>query len=185
MQKRTTARGNSLLQERTRIWVFKNVQGNLLQKIPKSTKRTTRSGRTSTAHLVLTFHTSRKSTRACDNNSNAIQKTKWKTSMWVRWYGESLWLSLSKPQFITETIVWTNYIQPQSATKNSRTIVWCDEKVGQGSERNWRFIHDRLARTFLENDETVDWPCSSVINSESLRILWFSTVHGQNHCKIP
>ena len=48
-----TCEENSLLQERTRIRVFKNVQGNLPQKIPKSTTRTTRHGRTITAYLVL------------------------------------------------------------------------------------------------------------------------------------
>ena len=37
---------------------FKNVQGNLPQKIPKSSSTTTRSGRTTTTHLVLTFHIS-------------------------------------------------------------------------------------------------------------------------------
>ena len=105
MQKRTTVRKNSLLQERSMIWVFKNVQGNLPQKIPISSSTTTWSGRTTTTHLVLTFHISRKSTRICDSNLIASQKTKWETSMWTRWYGECLWLSLSKPQFILETIV--------------------------------------------------------------------------------
>ena len=103
VQKRTAVRGNSLLQERTRIRVFKNVQRNLPQKIPKSSSTTTRIGRTTTTYLVLTFHISRKSARICDSII-ASQKTKWNTSMWIRWYGECLWLSLSKPQFIPETI---------------------------------------------------------------------------------
>ena len=68
--------------------VVQKVQGNLLgnlpQKIPTSTTTTTRSGRRITAHLVLTFHTSRKSTRTCDNNSNASQKTKRRMSMRIR-----------------------------------------------------------------------------------------------------
>ena len=50
---------------------------NLPLEIWTSTTRTTRSGRTTTAYLVLTFHTSRKSTRTCDNNSCASQKTKY------------------------------------------------------------------------------------------------------------
>ena len=94
--------------------VFNNVQGNLPQKIPTSTTRTTRNGRTITAYLVLTVHASRKSTRTCDNNSNASQKTKWRTSMWKRWYGECLWLWLNKLQFILETIFWRLYIQPKN-----------------------------------------------------------------------
>ena len=66
------------------------------------------------------------------------------------------------------------------ATKNGETIVRCDEKVGQRSERNSRYFHDQLARKFLEQDDSVDWPSSSVINSESLCILRFSIVHGKN-----
>ena len=46
-----------------------------------STTGTTRRGRTISAYLVLMFHTSRKSTRICDNNSGASQKTKWRTSV--------------------------------------------------------------------------------------------------------
>ena len=84
MQKRTTVRKNSLLQERTRVWVFKNVQGSLPQKIPISSSTTTSSGRSTTTHLVLTFTISRKSTRICDSNLIASQKTKWKTSMCIR-----------------------------------------------------------------------------------------------------
>ena len=79
----------------------------------KSSSTTTRSGRTTTTYLVLTFHTPRKFTRICDNNIIASQKTKWKTSMWIRWYGECPWLSLSKPQFILETMIWRIYIQPK------------------------------------------------------------------------
>ena len=45
------------------------MQGNLPLKISISTTRTTRSGRTTSAYLVLTFHTSRKSSQTCDNNS--------------------------------------------------------------------------------------------------------------------
>ena len=71
-----TCEENSLLQERSRIRVFKNVQGNLPQKIQKSSSTTTRSSCSITAYLVLTFHTSRKSTRICDNNSVASQQTK-------------------------------------------------------------------------------------------------------------
>ena len=48
------------------------------------------------------------------------QKTKWKTSMWTRWYGECLWLSLGKPQFILETII----LEKWQSTKNQlqRTV---------------------------------------------------------------
>ena len=63
MQKRTNVRGNSLLQEGNRIRVFKNVQGNLPQKTGKSSSTTTRSGRTITVYLVLTFDITRRSTR--------------------------------------------------------------------------------------------------------------------------
>ena len=73
--------GNWLLKTRTRIRVFQIVQGYLPLKSPKSTTRTTRSGRT---YFVLTVHTSRKSTRTCDNNSSVSHKTKWTTSMCVR-----------------------------------------------------------------------------------------------------
>ena len=62
------------------------------------------------------YHISRKSTRICDSNSNASQKTKWRTSMWIRWYGECLWLSLSKPPFILESIIWRMYVQPKIST---------------------------------------------------------------------
>ena len=47
-------RGDSLLQERTRIRVFKNVQGNLPLKIPTSTARTTRSA-AQLAHISVPF----------------------------------------------------------------------------------------------------------------------------------
>ena len=43
--------------------------------------------------------------------------------------------------------------QPQRTVTQ---IVRCDEKVGQGSERKSRYIHDRLARKFLEKDDSVD-----------------------------
>ena len=39
---------------------------------------------------------------------------------------------------------------PKSATKNSETIVRCDNKVGQRSERISRYIHDHLTRKILE-----------------------------------
>ena len=38
----------------------------------------------------------------------------------------------------------------KSATTNSKTIVRCDKKVVQGSERNPRYFRNRLARKFLE-----------------------------------
>ena len=65
-----------------------NVRGNLPLKIWTSTTRTTRTGRTISAYLELTYQTLRKSTRIWDNKSNASQKTKWRISMWIRWYGE-------------------------------------------------------------------------------------------------
>ena len=36
---------------------------------------------------MLAFHTSRKSTRTYDTNSSASQKTKWRTSIRIDWYG--------------------------------------------------------------------------------------------------
>ena len=57
-------------------------------------------------HISCLLSTSRESTRICDSNLIASQKTKWKTSMWIRWYGECLWLSLCKQQFILEMIIW-------------------------------------------------------------------------------
>ena len=33
--------------------------------------------------------------------------------MCIRWLGECLWLSLSKPRFILETIIWRIYVQPK------------------------------------------------------------------------
>ena len=57
--------------------------------------------------------TSRKSTRIWDSNSIASQKTQWNTSMWICWYGECLWMSLCKPQFILETIIWRIHTLPR------------------------------------------------------------------------
>ena len=63
-QKRKAMRRNSLLQDRTKIWVFRTVQRNLPQKIPKSSTTTTRSGRTkNSTFLEFTLHISTKSTR--------------------------------------------------------------------------------------------------------------------------
>ena len=92
---------------------LQNVHGNLPLKTSISTTKTTRSGRTISANLVLTFHISRKSTRIFDSNSSASQKTKWRTSMWIRWYGERSWWSPNKRQFILETIIWRIRIQPK------------------------------------------------------------------------
>ena len=55
MQRRTTVRGDSLLQEETRTWIFKPGQGDLPQQIQTSSK-TTQSDRIITAHLVFTYH---------------------------------------------------------------------------------------------------------------------------------
>ena len=68
-QKWTTVRGNSLLQERTRIWVFRSVQGKFAAENSLTT-RTTRRGGTTSTYLVLTFHISRKSTRICVSQLN-------------------------------------------------------------------------------------------------------------------
>ena len=40
--------------------------------------------------------------------------------MWIRWYGECLRLSLSKPQLVLETIIWINYNQPKN--QRQRTV---------------------------------------------------------------
>ena len=71
----------------------------------------------------------------------------------------------------------------KSATKNSKTIVLCDKKVGQRSGRNSMNIHDQLARKFFEKDDSVDWPDSSAFNSESLYFLRFIIVHGKGRRK--
>ena len=132
-------------EERTRIKVFKNVHGNLPQKIPTSTTRTTRSGRTITASLV-TFHTSRKSTRNCDNNWNASQKKKWRTSMWIRWYGECLWLSLNKPQFILEAIIWIIYIQPKISHKEQWNNCSMWQEGCSNMENEFKSYHNKTNR---------------------------------------
>ena len=67
----------------------------------------------------------------------------------------------------------------KSATTNSKTIVRCDKKVVQGSERNPRYFRNRLARKFLEKDNSVDWPSRSFFNSESRCILRFRVVHRE------
>ena len=41
-------------------------------------------------------------------------------------------------------------------------------------------IPDRLARKILEEDDSVDGPSSSIINSKSPRILRLSIVHEKN-----
>ena len=112
MQKRTTVRGDSLLQKQTRTWIFKKVRGDLPQKIQTSSTKT-QSGRIITAYLVITSHIFRKSTRICDRNLVASQETKWKTSMWSLWCGECLCLSPWMPQFILEWITWRIYILPK------------------------------------------------------------------------
>ena len=48
-----------------------------------------------------------------------------------------------------------DYLEKLHST-NSETIVRCDKEVGQGSERNPRYIRDRLARRFLEKDDYVE-----------------------------
>ena len=68
----------------------------------------------------------------------------------------------------------------KSVTKNNETIVRCNKEGGQRTNRKSRFFPDRLARGFLEKDDSVDWPSSSVVNSENPRILRFSIVHGKN-----
>ena len=101
-----------------------------------------------------------------------------RTSMWIRWFGECVWLSPNKPQFILVMIIWKIYIQ-KSATKNSETIVRCNQEVGQRTDSNLRHIRDRLATKFLEKDDFVNWPSSSVVNSKILRIFRLIIVHGQ------
>ena len=65
--------------------------------------------------------------------------------------------------------------QPQRKVKQlfdvTRKLVR-DQKEIQGiSMINWQ-------EKFLEKDDSVDWPGSSVVNSESLCILLLSIVHG-------
>ena len=51
------------------------------------------------------------------------------------------------PQFILD--------YQKSATTNSKTIVRCDKEVDHISERNSRYIDDRLSPTFLAKDKFV------------------------------
>ena len=71
----------------------------------------------------------------------------------------------------------------KSGRTSSETIVRCDKEVCQGSVRNPRHIRDRLVTKFLEKNDFVNWPSSSVINSKNLRFLRLSIVHGQNQWK--
>ena len=157
--------GNSLLQERTRIRVFQNVHGNFPQKIPTSTTRTTRSGRISRAnvphtekiYLNLRQQLKRKPEDKLEDldvntlilgNVYDFHSTS-RTSSWKRLFGEFT-------------------CNQTSATKNSETIVPCDKKVGQKSDRNPRNICDRLARRFLEKDDSVDSAITYVFSDSVL-----------------
>ena len=161
MQRWTKVRGNSLLQRRTRIRVFQNVQGNLPLKIWTSKTRMTRSGRTISAYLELTYHTLRKSSRIRDYNSNASQKTKWKTSMWIRWYGGRLCWWPSKPQFIWARIFGDFTFKQKSATRNNETIVRCNQEASQWtSVINWQ--DKSWKRTTLLNDRAVQLSTAKV-----------------------
>ena len=147
-------RGNSLLQERPRIRVFKNVQGSLPQKNWTSTTRTTRSGRTITTCLVLTFHTSRRSTQTCDNNSNGSQNTNLdvNTMIWGMFMIVTHQVAVHLGNDYSDNVHSTQ-------KKNRETIVQCDKKVGQRAGRNSRYVHDQLEnswkRTTLSTDRTV------------------------------
>ena len=96
---------------------FPETARKLALNIWTSTTWTTRSGRTISAYLEVTYKNLRMSTRIWDDNSNANQKTKWRTSMWICWHDECLGLSLSKPQFILTMLIWIIYIQPKISDK--------------------------------------------------------------------
>ena len=94
---------------------------------------------------------------------------------------QSLWQTLC-------SFVFLEYLENLYTTKNqsqrtlkqlfdvTKTLVR-DQKEIQGiSMIDWQ-------QKSLEKDDSVDWPGSSVINSESLRILRFTVVHGQNRWK--
>ena len=111
MQRRTTVRGDSLLQERNRTCISRQCKEICRRKF-RHHRRRTQSGRVITASLVLTFHISRKSTRLCDRKLGRKPETKWKTSMWSLWCEECLCLSPWMPQFILEWITWRICILP-------------------------------------------------------------------------
>ena len=139
----------AILRAPSQLWVFKNVQGNLPLKIPTSTTRTTRSGRTITAYLVPTFHTWRKSTRTCGNNLNERQTGGprytmiWRTDMLVT-------------QQVADHL-GNHYLQNLRLTKNQsrrtmKQIVRCNQEVGQWTDRNSWNIPDQLTRQILGKD---------------------------------
>ena len=71
--------------------------------------------------------------------------------------------------------------QPQRTVK--QLIDRWNEQVGQRTYRNIRDIPYRLTRKFPERDDSVDWPSSSAVNSESLCILQFCIEHGKKQWK--
>ena len=156
---RTTVREDSLLQEQTRTWIFKTVQGGLPQQIQTwSTK--TQCGRIITAYLMMTFHMLRKSTRICDRNLVASQETKWKTSIWILWYGECLCSTKNQLQRTVKRLF--------DVTRKLIT----DQKN--------KFKVFRLSPTFLAKDNFVMWQTSSVMYCKNRCILRFSIVYGQD-----
>ena len=117
------------------------MQGILPQKIPKSTSMTTRRDRTSTVYLVLTFHTSRKSTQICDSNLIASQMTKmedldvnallWRVTP-INWE-DSSWKQLS----LVSVRVWAHFVRccdavtsPPTASPPKRALVFCGCQPG-------------------------------------------------------
>ena len=84
---------------------------------------------------------------------------------------------------MTQSHINSSTFNQKSVTKNNEPIVRCNQEVGQWTDWNSWNIRDQLARQILEEDDFVDWPCSSIINSESLCILGSSIVHGKNQWK--
>ena len=178
-------RGNSLLRERTRISVFHNVQGNLPQKIPTSTT----SRRLGVAEQLPQISCQRSTPREnLLEPATTTQKRKPEDKMEDLDVNTLIWRMFMIVTRQAAVHLGNDYfgemtVNQKSVAKNSETIVRCDKKVDQRTERDSRYIHDRLATQFLEKDDFVKCPCSPVITSESLWILRFSIVHGQNQCK--
>ena len=81
---------------------------------------------------------------------------------------------------------WFGYFtfNQKSATKNSETLVRCNDQFGQRTKRNSRDIPYRLSSQFLEKGRLC-WLTKAVqlSTAKSLCVLRFSVVHGKNQWK--
>ena len=131
-------RGNSLLQKRTRIRVFKNVQGNLPLKIPISTTRTTRSGR----------HNLRVSRANVPTLRESLLELATATQTQSRRQNGRRRCEYVDMEFILEMIGWIIYIQtknqPQRTVKQlfDVTMMLVKERTeiqGDWQENSWKW----------------------------------------------